>query len=350
MIPGTVAAVNPFPGLRPFEPDETHLFFGRDGQASEIVARLQRQRFLAVVGTSGSGKSSLVRAGLLPMLEGGFMPAASSFWRFAVMRSPQRSDARADRLTQRLLNDAGDDPDALPVLQHALMRTWDAWNAGGTAGPLWRNPDLERALLWERDEHPSSDWATRYGTREEFARAMEFLRASDAAWQEETRRNAEAARLATERELEMRTQHEREARMQAELSELRSRKGLLSSVVVLVPALIAGLVCALVNRAEARSETNKARAALEEANKQTAIAKTERARAQMLLERLTNSNRMKLAFLGGDIETIRRIDQETPVDPRLQFQSRKIPLKTDSGGTLFRWELFPASETLQGPL
>src|SRR3990167_6367936 len=77
---------NPFPGLRPFEADETHLFFGRDGQSAQIVARRARQRFVAVVGTSGSGKSSLVRAGLLPMLEGGFMAGAGSFWRFAVMR------------------------------------------------------------------------------------------------------------------------------------------------------------------------------------------------------------------------------------------------------------------------
>ena len=57
----------------------------------------------------------------------------------------------APRLTQRLLNDVGDDPDALPVLQHALMRTWDAWKAAGdperpldlgiTSGSgAWRGP------------------------------------------------------------------------------------------------------------------------------------------------------------------------------------------------------------------
>ena len=89
---------NPFPGLRPFEADETHLFFGRDGQCSDIVTRLEKRRFVGVVGTSGSGKSSLVRAGLLPMLEGGYMASAGSFWRFAVMRpgaDPIRSLARS---------------------------------------------------------------------------------------------------------------------------------------------------------------------------------------------------------------------------------------------------------------
>ena len=44
---------------------EAHLFFGRDGQSDELVRRLARKRFVAVVGVSGSGKSSLVRAGLL---------------------------------------------------------------------------------------------------------------------------------------------------------------------------------------------------------------------------------------------------------------------------------------------
>jgi WD40 repeat protein len=77
---------NPFPGLRPFESTETQLFFGRDGQSSELIRRLKRTRFLAVVGTSGSGKSSLVRAGLLPALQGGLMASAGSDWRIAILR------------------------------------------------------------------------------------------------------------------------------------------------------------------------------------------------------------------------------------------------------------------------
>jgi tetratricopeptide (TPR) repeat protein/energy-coupling factor transporter ATP-binding protein EcfA2 len=79
-------AKNPFPGLRPFETDEYKLFFGREGQSDELIARLERSRFLAVVGTSGSGKSSLIRAGLMPALRGGMMKGAGSGWRIAVMR------------------------------------------------------------------------------------------------------------------------------------------------------------------------------------------------------------------------------------------------------------------------
>src|SRR5437868_4560201 len=77
---------NPFPGRRPFETEEYRLFFGREGQSDALIARLRRSRFLAVVGTSGSGKSSLVRAGLLPALRGGMMAGAGAGWRIAVMR------------------------------------------------------------------------------------------------------------------------------------------------------------------------------------------------------------------------------------------------------------------------
>ena len=77
---------NPFPGLRPFEETEDDLFFGRDEQIDDLVGRLRRRRLIAVIGTSGSGKSSLVRAGLLPSLHGGFMSGAGSRWRVATMR------------------------------------------------------------------------------------------------------------------------------------------------------------------------------------------------------------------------------------------------------------------------
>ena len=61
--------INPFPGLRPFEQHEHHLFFGREEQTHELRRKLNRTRFLAIVGTSGSGKSSLIRAGFVPTLE-----------------------------------------------------------------------------------------------------------------------------------------------------------------------------------------------------------------------------------------------------------------------------------------
>src|SRR6202163_4812799 len=77
---------NPFPGLRPFEPDEDHLFFGREKETDDLLRRLRSNRLLAVVGTSGSGKSSLVRSGLIPSLHSGFMVSAGSAWRVSMMR------------------------------------------------------------------------------------------------------------------------------------------------------------------------------------------------------------------------------------------------------------------------
>jgi hypothetical protein len=59
---------NPYPGHRPFDTGEGHLFFGRDQQVLDLLDRLARNRFVAVLGLSGSGKSSLVRAGLIPAL------------------------------------------------------------------------------------------------------------------------------------------------------------------------------------------------------------------------------------------------------------------------------------------
>ena len=76
----------PYPGLRPFEPDEADLFFGREQHVDALLARLSASHFVAVVGESGAGKSSLVRAGLLPALEAGFVVEAGSDWRVAIMR------------------------------------------------------------------------------------------------------------------------------------------------------------------------------------------------------------------------------------------------------------------------
>ena len=58
----------PYKGLLPFDADDSELFFGREQLTADLAQRLTDSRFLAVVGPSGSGKSSLVRAGLVPLL------------------------------------------------------------------------------------------------------------------------------------------------------------------------------------------------------------------------------------------------------------------------------------------
>jgi len=80
------ALENPFPGLRPFDTAEAHLFFGRDQQVLDLADRLGRNHFVAVLGLSGSGKSSLVRAGLIPTLQRGRALELGKTWRVVITR------------------------------------------------------------------------------------------------------------------------------------------------------------------------------------------------------------------------------------------------------------------------
>lgn len=83
---GDLELLNPFPGLRPFTFEESHLFFGREGQSDEVLLNLAEHRFTAVIGASGSGKSSLMYCGLIPILFGGFMTEAGSDWTVLITR------------------------------------------------------------------------------------------------------------------------------------------------------------------------------------------------------------------------------------------------------------------------
>ncbi|MCG2576306.1 hypothetical protein LZ012_04785 [Dechloromonas sp. XY25] len=71
---------SPYPGLRPFLDHEAALFLGRKRQIDDVVKRLTQSQFVAVVGGSGSGKSSLVRAGVVPKLRGYGIPDAGDYW------------------------------------------------------------------------------------------------------------------------------------------------------------------------------------------------------------------------------------------------------------------------------
>jgi formylglycine-generating enzyme required for sulfatase activity len=80
---GTVAPIwvgSPFPGLRSFGPDDAPIFFGRGLETDGLVRRVaDGQRFIAVVGVSGCGKSSLVMAGLLPRLADNAVPGSKDW-------------------------------------------------------------------------------------------------------------------------------------------------------------------------------------------------------------------------------------------------------------------------------
>ena len=96
-----VAGWSPFPGLRPFQPDDSGYFYGRDIEADEVVARLRSKRFVAVIGGSGSGKSSLVLAGAIPRLRTYAIKDAGDFWA-PVVATPGTNHVDGDTPIRRL--------------------------------------------------------------------------------------------------------------------------------------------------------------------------------------------------------------------------------------------------------
>lgn len=76
----------PFPGLRPFARRDHRYFFGREDQTFALYRLLSSNHFVAVVGSSGSGKSSIVRAGLLPLLDEENAQSGRKVWQYAALR------------------------------------------------------------------------------------------------------------------------------------------------------------------------------------------------------------------------------------------------------------------------
>ena len=99
----TLALPAPYVGLRPFTEKETLLFFGRDAHVRELLTKLEaRQRFTAVLGASGTGKSSLVRAGLVPALHRGALASAGYSWNVCIFKP---GDAPLSSLAHALTED-----------------------------------------------------------------------------------------------------------------------------------------------------------------------------------------------------------------------------------------------------
>ena len=95
--------VCPFKGLASFDVADAPYFFGRERLVAELVARLVGAPLLGVVGPSGSGKSSVVRAGLLPALADGVLPGSED-WQQVLMRPgahPAHELRRVDRRARR---------------------------------------------------------------------------------------------------------------------------------------------------------------------------------------------------------------------------------------------------------
>ena len=145
----------PYLGLVPFEERDARLFYGRDEVADHLVRRLAERldgaRILLVAGESGSGKSSLLRAGLLPRLAAGALGPGSERWPRRVIR-PTASPLR--ELAMALAEMAGADPvsvyrslraapDESPMLAEQAARTATGRGAdSGSGRPAGAPPRL----------------------------------------------------------------------------------------------------------------------------------------------------------------------------------------------------------------
>jgi WD40 repeat protein len=85
----TNATTPPYRGLQAFDERHAEYFFGRDADIQRLIEQLKESRFLAVLGPSGVGKSSVVRAGLVPALRGGRLPGSAG-WHIRIIRPGAR--------------------------------------------------------------------------------------------------------------------------------------------------------------------------------------------------------------------------------------------------------------------
>ena len=125
----------PFKGLASFDVADAPYFFGRERLVAELVARLVGASLLGVVGPSGSGKSSVVRAGLLPALAGGVLPGSAD-WERVVMRPGEHPLRELANATARIDRDASRAARGRPV-RGDLHRVPRRGASAARSSPSW---------------------------------------------------------------------------------------------------------------------------------------------------------------------------------------------------------------------
>src|SRR6476620_9226184 len=142
--------LNPFVGLRPFESDEGLLFFGRQEQTMELLQRLHQYHFVAVIGSSGSGKSSLIRAGLIPRLKAGYLVDDCLLWMVTIMKPGDSPMYNLSYALQHQLNLGNDNQSVADLVKKVQEEGADA--ILNLLKPLWEEHNTNFFLLVDQFE------------------------------------------------------------------------------------------------------------------------------------------------------------------------------------------------------
>lgn len=182
---------SPFRGLEVFEPQHAPVFFGRTAATASVLAKLRIQgqagkAFVLIVSMSGGGKSSLVRAGVLPlMLQPGVIGTAAA-WRHAVMRPSDGQGRLVDALERALVRatttdadrdapiDAGD---AMRASDAIVRRVVDRLDRIGTS-----DATVDLVLVVDQLEEAFSDERVTPDERDAFFSAIDALARSGRVW------------------------------------------------------------------------------------------------------------------------------------------------------------------------
>jgi hypothetical protein len=137
----------PYPGLRPFNEEESIFFKGREEHIDQIVRQLEEKKFLMLTGASGDGKSSLVYAGVIPHARAGFFKAKFNNWVVADFR-PEREPLKNMAIaidTQLQVNDV---ERTAKELSYGFSSLIDIYKASG----FWVDQQSDAYLKSNADE------------------------------------------------------------------------------------------------------------------------------------------------------------------------------------------------------